>query len=109
MPDSSSNLEQKIKHAHVQSPGNLILKGRKYAETKTEIHTVGADGQYSKEQKTIVETGQTWHERGHCLQWVAREDFLLRSILIHQEMLSGKNSREKYSLCSDLKVGPWLI
>ena len=33
----------------------------------------------------------------------------LRSILIHQEMLSGKNSREKYSLCSGQEVGPWLV
>lgn len=34
VPGSSSNLEQRIKHVHVQSPGNLVLKGHKVGRDK---------------------------------------------------------------------------
>lgn len=61
VPGSSSNLEQRTKHVHVQSPGNLVFEGTqsRQRQKQIEIHTVGADGQCSKEQKTIVEAGQT--------------------------------------------------
>lgn len=111
VPGSSSNLEQRINHVHVQSPGNLVLKGHKVGRDKNRQKFIPWElmGNAAKNRKQSWRLDRLDKREDTVYNGQPGRTFFLRSILIHQEMLSGKNSREKDSLCSGQEVGPWLV